>query len=145
MGVKALTRTQGNVPTNMELACVIPVGYPMGRFGPVYPATGGRDRQLGSVRRLIVRSTGKDPSIISTRSILASIHRGFDSYRAYYRSVPKGRTTLRYDVRYNTAGTFQLPPTHVEAMCAPEIHADVPVKTTTERQRHLAGDDKHRP
>ena len=24
-----------NVPTNMELACVIPVGYPMGRFGPV--------------------------------------------------------------------------------------------------------------
>ena len=24
-----------NVPTNMEIACVIPVGYPMGRFGPV--------------------------------------------------------------------------------------------------------------
>ncbi len=24
-----------NVPANMELACVIPVGYPMGRFGPV--------------------------------------------------------------------------------------------------------------
>ena len=24
-----------NVPANMELACVIPVGYPMGRFGPM--------------------------------------------------------------------------------------------------------------
>lgn len=24
-----------NVPANMELACVIRVGYPMGRFGPV--------------------------------------------------------------------------------------------------------------
>ena len=50
-----------NVPTNMEIACVIPVGYPMGRFGPVTRRPVGKDCQLGSVRRLIRCSTGKDP------------------------------------------------------------------------------------
>ena len=59
--------------------------------------------------------------------------RGFDSYRAYYRYVPKGRFTLRYNVRYNTAGTFQLPTTRVEAMYAPEMHAELPVKPVTIR------------
>ena len=57
--------------------------------------------------------------------------RGFDSYRAYYRFVPKGRMTLRYNVRYNTAGTFRLPPTRVEAMYAPEMHAELPIKPIT--------------
>ena len=59
--------------------------------------------------------------------------RGFDSYRAYYRYVPKGTFTLRYNVRYNTAGTFQLPPSRVEAMYAPEMHAQLPVKPVTIR------------
>ena len=54
--------------------------------------------------------------------------RDFDRYRAYYRYVPKGRTTLRYNVRYNTSGTFQLPPTRVEAMYAPEMHAELPLE-----------------
>ena len=59
--------------------------------------------------------------------------RDVDSYRAYYRYVPKGRTTLRYNVRYNTAGRFQLPPTRVEAMYAPEMHAEMPLKPITIR------------
>ena len=59
--------------------------------------------------------------------------RGFDSYRAYYHYVPKGRTTLRYNVRYNTAGTFQLPPSRVEAMYAPDMHAELPVRPVTIR------------
>ena len=54
-----------------------------------------------------------------------------DSYRAYYRYVPKGRLSLRYNVRYNTAGRFTLPPTRVEAMYAPEMHAERPVKPIT--------------
>ena len=54
--------------------------------------------------------------------------RDIDRYRAYYRYLPRGRTTLRYNVRYNTAGRFQLPPTRVEAMYAPEMHAERPVK-----------------
>ncbi|MCY3623911.1 MAG: MG2 domain-containing protein [Gammaproteobacteria bacterium] len=59
--------------------------------------------------------------------------RDVDSYRAYYRYVPKGRLSLRYNVRYNTAGTFTLPPTRVEAMYAPEMHAERPVKPITIR------------
>jgi len=59
--------------------------------------------------------------------------RGFDSYRAYFRYVPKGRTTLRYSVRYNTAGTFRLPPTRVEAMYAPEVYAEQPIAPLTIR------------
>ena len=65
-----------------------------------------------------------------------STERGFDSYRAYYRYVPKGRFTLRYNVRYNSAGTFALPPTRVEAMYAPEMHGERP---------HQAGDDQVNP
>ena len=61
------------------------------------------------------------------------VERDFDSYRAYYRYLPKGRTTLRYNVRYNTAGTFQMPPARVEAMYAPEMHAELPVKPVTIR------------
>ena len=81
---------------------------------------------------------GGDSSILSATHVRGDrwpvfTERGFDSYRAYYDYVPKGRTTLRYNVRYNTAGTFQLPPSHVEAMYAPEMHADVPVKTITVR------------
>lgn len=59
--------------------------------------------------------------------------RDLDSYRAYYRYVPKGRLSLRYNVRYNTAGRFTLPPTRVEAMYAPEMHAERPVKPITIR------------
>ena len=59
--------------------------------------------------------------------------RGFDSYRAYFRYVPKGRTTLRYSVRYNTAGTFRLPAVRVEAMYAPEMYAEQPIAPITIR------------
>ena len=59
--------------------------------------------------------------------------RGFDSYRAYFRYVPRGRFTLRYSVRYNAAGKFRLPPARVEAMYAPEMHAELPVGAITIR------------
>ena len=61
------------------------------------------------------------------------VERDLDSYRAYYHYLPKGRTTLRYNVRYNTAGRFQLPPSRVEAMYAPEMHAEQPVRPITIR------------
>lgn len=59
--------------------------------------------------------------------------RGFDSYRAYFRYVPKGRSTLRYSVRYNTAGKFRLPASRVEAMYAPEMYAELPIAPITIR------------
>jgi uncharacterized protein YfaS (alpha-2-macroglobulin family) len=54
------------------------------------------------------------------------IERGLDAWRAYYGWLPKGRTSVEYVVRINTAGRFQLPPTRVEAMYSPEIHAAIP-------------------
>jgi len=52
-----------------------------------------------------------------------------DSFRAYYRFVPKGIFSVEYTVRLNNDGTFQLPPTRVEAMYAPEIFGEFPNET----------------
>jgi hypothetical protein len=50
----------------------------------------------------------------------------FDSFRAYYRFVPKGHWTAEYTVRLDNPGTFNLPATHVEAMYAPEMLGELP-------------------
>jgi len=52
--------------------------------------------------------------------------RRFDSFRAYYRFVPKGNWTVEYTLRLNNAGEFLLPPTRVEAMYAPEMFGETP-------------------
>ncbi|HKY89794.1 MAG TPA: MG2 domain-containing protein [Nevskiaceae bacterium] len=52
--------------------------------------------------------------------------RRFDSYRAYYQYVPKGKFAVTYSVRFNSAGRFMLPATHVEAMYAPEMLGEAP-------------------
>jgi uncharacterized protein YfaS (alpha-2-macroglobulin family) len=65
----------------------------------------------------------------------AYVERGNDAWRAYFDWVPRGRFEVSYLVRLNAAGHFQLPPTHVEAMYSPEIHADLPNKPVTVRQR----------
>jgi alpha-2-macroglobulin len=52
--------------------------------------------------------------------------RRFESFRAYYRFVPKGRWVVEYTVRLNNPGTFLLPATHVEAMYAPEMLGELP-------------------
>jgi uncharacterized protein YfaS (alpha-2-macroglobulin family) len=57
---------------------------------------------------------------------LAFEERRFDSFRAYYRFVPKGRWSVEYTVRLNNPGTFQLPATRVEAMYAPEMLGETP-------------------
>ena len=57
---------------------------------------------------------------------LAFEQRAFDAFRAYYRFVPKGRFSTQYTVRLNNPGTFQLPPTRVEAMYAPEMFGEIP-------------------
>jgi uncharacterized protein YfaS (alpha-2-macroglobulin family) len=57
------------------------------------------------------------------------VERGLDAWRGYFGWLPKGRTTVEYVVRVNGAGRFQLPPTRVEAMYSPEIHAAVPNST----------------
>lgn len=52
--------------------------------------------------------------------------RRFDGYRAYYQYVPKGQFSLEYTVRFNSAGRFMMPATHVEAMYAPEMLGELP-------------------
>jgi uncharacterized protein YfaS (alpha-2-macroglobulin family) len=52
--------------------------------------------------------------------------RAFEGFRAYYRFVPKGRFSVEYTIRLNNPGTFQLPPTRVEAMYAPEMLGELP-------------------
>ena len=52
--------------------------------------------------------------------------RKFDSFRAYYRFVPKGKWTVEYSLRLNNAGEFLLPPTRVEALYSPEMFAEIP-------------------
>jgi alpha-2-macroglobulin len=49
-----------------------------------------------------------------------------ESFRAYYRFVPKGKWTLEYTLRLNNPGEFQMPETRVEAMYAPEMFAEIP-------------------
>jgi uncharacterized protein YfaS (alpha-2-macroglobulin family) len=40
--------------------------------------------------------------------------------------VPKGTWSVEYTIRFNNAGVFQLPPTRVEAMYAPEMFGELP-------------------
>jgi uncharacterized protein YfaS (alpha-2-macroglobulin family) len=57
---------------------------------------------------------------------LAYEERRFDSYRAYYRYIPKGSFSVEYTLRYNSEGHFEMPTTRVEAMYAPEMYGEVP-------------------
>lgn len=52
--------------------------------------------------------------------------RTFTAFHAYYRFVPKGKFTLEYTVRLNNEGSFNLPPSRVEAMYAPEMFGELP-------------------
>jgi uncharacterized protein YfaS (alpha-2-macroglobulin family) len=56
----------------------------------------------------------------------AFVERSFASWRAYYDYVPKGRVVATYDIRLNQPGTFELPPTRVEALYAPDMFGETP-------------------
>ncbi|HMT18313.1 MAG TPA: alpha-2-macroglobulin, partial [Ottowia sp.] len=57
---------------------------------------------------------------------LAFEERGFEAFRAYYEYLPKGKISLSYTVRLNNPGRFQLPPSRVEALYAPEMQGLAP-------------------
>jgi hypothetical protein len=52
--------------------------------------------------------------------------RSFEAYRAYYEYVPGGTWSFEYTLRLNQGGSFNLPPTRVEALYAPEMFGEVP-------------------
>ena len=57
---------------------------------------------------------------------MAYEERSFESYRAYYQFVPKGKFSISYTMRLNNVGEFKLPQTRVEAMYAPEMFGESP-------------------
>ena len=52
--------------------------------------------------------------------------RSFEAFRSYYEVLPRGKHVVEYTVRLNNPGRFALPPTHVEAMYAPESFGESP-------------------
>ncbi len=50
-------------------------------------------------------------------------------YRDYFQYLPKGKLEIEYTLRFNQDGVFAIPPTHVEAMYAPETFAELPHET----------------
>jgi hypothetical protein len=52
--------------------------------------------------------------------------RSFEAFRAYYEFVLKGEWMVEYTVRLNQDGTFQMPPTRVEALYYPEMFGEMP-------------------
>ena len=60
------------------------------------------------------------------RGWLAYEERAHEAYRAYYQFLPKGESRIEYTLRLNNAGRFQLPPTRVEALYAPEVYGASP-------------------
>ena len=54
------------------------------------------------------------------------IERPFEAYRAYFDFVPQGTFSTSYLIRLNHSGTFQQPPTRVEALYAPEMFGEIP-------------------
>lgn len=60
---------------------------------------------------------------------LAYKEQAFDGLRAYYSYVSQGEWSIDYTYRLNTAGTFQLPATRVEALYKPEMFGALPNAT----------------
>lgn len=54
------------------------------------------------------------------------IERRASAYLAYLSYVPRGKFILEYTMRVNSPGSFNLPPTRVEAMYAPDIFGMLP-------------------
>ena len=57
---------------------------------------------------------------------IAFEERAFGGVRAYYPYVPKGKWVYEYTIRFNESGRFELPPTRVEALYAPEAFGERP-------------------
>jgi hypothetical protein len=56
----------------------------------------------------------------------AYTERSHEGFRRYYQYVPEGSFSFEYTVRFDQAGRFQLPPTRVEALYAPERMGEWP-------------------
>lgn len=74
----------------------------------------------------IATARGADAAATGGSAWLAYEERRPEAWRAYYGWMPRGRHTVEYTLRLNTVGRFALPATRVEAMYAPQQHAELP-------------------
>ena len=56
----------------------------------------------------------------------AYTERSFEAFRSYYAWLPRGRHVVEYSLRLNNPGRFQLPPSRVEALYAPDSFGEAP-------------------
>ena len=112
-----VVRVRLEMESQADMTWVV-VSDPIPAGGAIFGTGLGRDSQL--LRRGEDRKGWAWP---------AFEERSFEAYRAYYEFVPKGSWTVEYTVRLNSEGTFQLPPTRVEAMYAPEMFGEIPNET----------------
>jgi len=61
----------------------------------------------------------------------AFVERDAGMYRAYFEVLDAGIQTLEYTVRINTPGTYQLPPTRIEALYQPDVFGSLPNEPLT--------------
>lgn len=88
----------------------------------------GRESQMTSARPEIAEgSKAREGGAWWAQPV--HVERSFEAYRAYYeyfRGTSKQPAHIVYRMRLNNAGEFTLPPTHVEAMYAPENFGELP-------------------
>jgi alpha-2-macroglobulin len=86
---------------------------------------------------ILASGRAKDSQILSDGEVKRGFvwpafeERSFDAFHAYYRFVPKGSWVVEYTMRVNNPGRFELPPTRVEAMYAPEMFGELPNEAVT--------------
>jgi len=61
----------------------------------------------------------------------AFTERSQEAFRIYYEYVPKGKWSTEYTLRLNNEGVFQMPPSRLEALYAPEMFGETPVRPLT--------------
>jgi uncharacterized protein YfaS (alpha-2-macroglobulin family) len=86
---------------------------------------------LGRDSAIATSSEKNADGIDYSGAVLAYEERSFEAFRSYYDYVPKGKWKMSYTIRLNNAGKFNLPPTRVEAMYAPEMFGEAPNATMT--------------
>ena len=61
----------------------------------------------------------------------AFTERSQEAFRVYYEYVPKGKWSTEYTMRLNNEGVFQMPTSRLEALYAPEMFGETPVRPLT--------------
>ncbi|HAJ25690.1 MAG TPA: hypothetical protein DCG53_00320, partial [Syntrophus sp. (in: bacteria)] len=61
----------------------------------------------------------------------AFTERSQEAFRVYYEYVPKGKWSTEYTLRLNNEGAFQMPASRLEALYAPEMFGETPVRPLT--------------